>query len=342
MLNTIETSQLSAAQAGDEEAFGRLAEPYRTELRVHCYRMLGSLHDAEDLVQETFLRAWRRLDSFQRHVSFRAWLYKIATNACLDALDKRPKRVLPAGAYPAADPRGLFAPPLAEPIWLEPFPDEFLGEAAAGPEARYAAHENITLAFLTALQTLPPRQRAALIMRDVLDFSANEAAETLAQTVPAVNSALHRARVSLAQRAQANGSQAGAAQPADDDVRAQLNQYVRAWETADVETLIGLLKEAATLAMPPSPSWYAGREAIRTFMAGWPFSGEGRGRWRLRATRANTQPAFELYRRGPAANDYQHVGLQVLTFEQGQIAGITLFLLPEFFAGFRGHLSRSG
>ena len=170
MLNTIEVNNMRAARAGDQEAFSGLTEPYRRELRVHCYRMLGSLQDAEDLVQETLLRAWRRLDTFEPHGSFRGWLYKIATNACLDALDKRPRRILPAVAYPASDPQKMFALPITEPIWLEPFPDELLAEAGTSPEARYMAHESITLAFLVALQILPPRQRAVLIMCDVLNL----------------------------------------------------------------------------------------------------------------------------------------------------------------------------
>jgi RNA polymerase sigma-70 factor (ECF subfamily) len=299
---------------------------------LHCYRMLGSVQDAEDLVQETLLRAWQRLETFQRHVSFRAWLYKIATNACLNALAKRPRRSLPAFAYPAADPHAPIAAPIAAPIWLEPLPDERLADAAADLEARYIVRENITLAFLVVLQMLPPRQRAVLIMRDVLDFSANEVAEQLTLTVSALNSALHRARVSLAKQYRANGLDAVPAQTANATLRVRLNQYVNAWETADIERLIGLLKDDAVLSMPPSPSWYHGREAIRAFMMAYPFSGAARGRWRLQPMHANTQPAFELSQRDPATNRYQTIGIQVLTFTADQIAEVSVFLQPEFFA----------
>ena len=167
---------LAAARAGDQREFSGLTEPYRHELQLHCYRILGSLQDAEDIVQETLLRAWRRLDTYEGRASLRAWLYKIATNACFDALAKRPRRVLPTAQYPPADPRQPFAPPVTEPIWLEPYPDDLIAEPEAGPEARYSLRESVSLAFLAALQSLPPRQRAVLILCDVLDWRASEAA----------------------------------------------------------------------------------------------------------------------------------------------------------------------
>lgn len=335
-------ASLAAAQTGDPEAFARLTEPYRRELLVHCYRMLGSVQEAEDLVQETMLRAWRRLDSFERHVSFRAWLYKIATNACLDALDRRRRRTLPARASPASDPRSLFAPPATETAWLEPLADEWLDEAAAGPEAHYSLHESVSLAFLVALQVLPPRQRVVLLMRDVLDFSASETAGILELTVSSVNSALNRARVTLARHYHANGREAARglrrAPPVRDAVpaqlQAQLDQYVLAWETEDVARLIGLLKEDAALSMPPSPSWYRGREAIGAFLETFPFSSGARGRWQLRPAQFNGQPAFQLYLHDLATDQYRTIGLQVLTFAEAQIAEITVFLQPEFFAQF--------
>ena len=197
MLESNEAGRVAAALAGDQNEFSDLVEPYRHELQVHCYRMLGSLHEAEDMVQETFLRAWRRLETYAGRASLRAWLYRIATNVCLDALEKRPRRTLPVRSQPPAEPSALPAPPLTELIWLEPFPDDLLDDVEPTPEARYALHESITLAFLTALQLLPPRQRAVLIMRDVLDWDASEVAELLDMTVSAVNSALHRARVAL-------------------------------------------------------------------------------------------------------------------------------------------------
>jgi RNA polymerase sigma-70 factor (ECF subfamily) len=334
MLTALEVESLAAARGMDQEAFARLTEPYRRELQVHCYRMLGSLQDAEDLVQETLLRAWRRLETFQHNTSFRAWLYKIATNACLDALDQRPRRVLPAAAYPVSDPQVMFEPPVTEPIWLEPLPDEVWAETATSLEARYSAAESVTLAFLVALQILPPRQRAVLIMRDVLDFSAKEVADSLALTVAAANSALHRARVTLARQYHSGQHAVAALRPGDESLRNLLAQYVSAWEAADVGQLVALLKQDAVLSMPPSPSWYRGRDSIGMFMAARPFSGDGRGRWRLEPRHANAQPAFELFLRVPAAERYETVGLQVLTVAGGQIAEISLFLKPLFFARF--------
>jgi len=333
MLSAMEADNLLAARANDRDAFARLTDPYRRELLVHCYRMLGSLQDAEDLVQETLLRAWRRLGSFQRHLSFRAWLYKIATNACLDTLDKRPRRVLPPGAYPAANPRAMFDPPVSESIWLEPLPDERWAAPTPSLEARYSATESVTLAFMVALQVLPPRQRAVLIMRDVLDFSAREVAESLALTVPAVNSALHRARVTLAAHYPRGQPPAAASAYPDITLRGLLDQYVSAWEAADVGQLVALLKRDAILSMPPSPSWYRGREAIGAFMAGRPFSGQAHGRWRLQPRQANAQPAFELQERASGGH-YQMVGLQVLAVAGDRIASITLFLRPAFFEQF--------
>src|SRR5215208_5137311 len=202
--SSIESEHLAAARQGDSQRFSELAEPFRRELQVHCYRILGSLHEAEDMVQETMLRAWKRLDTYEGRASFRSWLYKIATNACLDALDqRRSRRLLPIQCGPASDPYLQLVPASPELIWLEPIPDEWLGDSSAlNPEAHYTKSESISLAFLSALQALPPRQRAVLILRDVLDFSANETAEVLELTVSSVNSALHRARTALSQRYQ--------------------------------------------------------------------------------------------------------------------------------------------
>ncbi len=192
-------SSLAAARLGDTGAFASLAEPHRRELLSHCYRMLGSPQDAEDLVQETYLRAWRRLETYQGRASFRAWLYKIATNACLDYLDRRPRRILPQQKNAIADLSGPFPPPVTEPIWIEPFPDEMLAPVEANPEARYESRESISLAFLVALQVLAPRQRCALILGDVLDWTAAEIADVLGVSVSAVNSLLHHARTTLKQ-----------------------------------------------------------------------------------------------------------------------------------------------
>ncbi|MGQ0604699.1 MAG: sigma-70 family RNA polymerase sigma factor [Anaerolineales bacterium] len=338
-------ARLAAARGGNHEEFSRLIEPYRRELQVHCYRLLGSFHDAEDLTQETLLRAWRKLDTYAGQASLRAWLYKIATNACLDELKKRPRRALVQASHPSTDPQAPLAPPIVEPVWLEPYPDEWLPEAtAAGPEARYSAHESISLAFLAALQILPPRQRAILILGDVLDWRASEVAELLGLTVSAVNSALHRARVTLAaQYGRDDGHDPARSMPADAQLRTLLNQYVQAWETADIARLVGLLKEAAVFAMPPTPSWYAGRDNIGQFVgltifaeASPLFAGQATGRWRLQPARVNGQPAFAVYQRddADAAITYRAFGLQVLTLETEGIAAVTSFMNPQLVIAF--------
>jgi RNA polymerase sigma-70 factor (ECF subfamily) len=268
-------------------------------------------------VQETWLRAWRRLETFHHHVSFRAWLYKIATQICLDTLEKRPRRTLPAAAYPVADPREPIAAPLEEPIWLEPLPDEWLADEGANPEARYLLQESITLAFLVALHLLPPRQRAVLILREVLDWRARDVAHLLGLSIPAVNSALHRARTTIAKHYRADGREALTLVPEDEAIRTLLNACVHAWESGNLAELIALLTDDAILMMPPTPSWYQGREAIRTFLTTSMFAGVGhRKGYRLIPTHANA--------------------LQVLTIDRASvyIAEVTSFLSPELFARF--------
>ncbi len=325
---------LAAARAGNREAFAQLAEPYRRELRTHCYRMLGSLQDAEDSVQETLLRAWQRLNTFQGRAPFRAWLYKIATNLCLDTLALRQRRGLPPSKYPDADPRVPLTPPPPEPDWLEPFPDELVADQDAGPEARYTARESITFAFLTALQLLPPRQRAILILRDVLDWHAEETAELLDLTVSSVNSALYRARTTLAKHYRKLVQESPPTATSDETTRALLDRYVRAWETADIDGLILLLKEDASFPMPPSPSWYRGRAAIRAFILANILDGDARGRWRLLPTRANGSPAFAWYRQD-SQGKFVAFAIQVLTVEKGLISDVTTFPLPILFPFFR-------
>jgi RNA polymerase sigma-70 factor, ECF subfamily len=334
--NSLEPELLAAARQGDARRFSELTEPYRRELQVHCYRILGSLYDAEDMVQETLLRAWKRLETYEGRASFRAWLYKIATHACLDLLDhQRSRRLLPTQVGPASDPKDRIAAPSAEVLWLEPLPDEWLEDGSAvNPEARYSESESISLAFMTALQRLPPRQRAVLILRDVLDFSANEAADVLDLTVSAVNSALHRARTSLSQ-----GYHRQEIQKYDERTLSLLDLFVKAWESADVDGLVALLKEDAAFAMPPSPSWYQGREAIRIFLAttifaeGGMFGGEARQRWKLMATHANAAPAFALYQR-TEGNEYRAFGFHVLQTDGNQISNITSFIDPSLPARF--------
>jgi RNA polymerase sigma-70 factor (ECF subfamily) len=325
--------RLAAARAGDQHEFSGLTEPYRRELQLHCYRILGSLQDAEDMVQETLLRAWRRLDTFEGRASLRAWLYKIATNACFDALHKRPRRVLPAAYSAPSDPRQPLAPPVAEPIWLEPYPDDLIDEPESGPEARYSLHESVSLAFLAALQSLPPRQRAVLILCDVLDWRASEAAHLLEVTVPAVNSALHRARVTMRKNYHTRGSRAGSSASFDAALQPLLDRYMQAWEAADINGLVSLLREDATLSMPPLPTWYAGREAISAATQMMIFAGEARGRWLMRPMRANRQPAYAVYQRDEAGGHHAF-GISVLTLEQDRVVDIITFVDPALFQRF--------
>jgi len=319
------------------DEFGAAVEPYRRELQLHCYRMLGSLQDAEDLVQETLLRAWRKQDTFEGKAPVRAWLYRIATNACLDELDRRPRRTLPHARGAAADAGLPPAQPILDPIWLEPYPDGLTSGLETGPEARYDLRESISLAFLTMLQLLPPRQRAVLILSDVLDWRASEVSQALDLTVSAVASALHRARTTMAARSHTGGQDPPGTQSTDESIRALLDQYVHAWETADVDALVSLLKEDARLPMPPSPSWYRGRDAIRmvvshSILAG----GDAAGRWTLKPTRANARPAFAWYLRDESSRNYRAFGIQVITIEDRLIAEMATFPNPDFlrFFGF--------
>ncbi len=337
-LDPDENALLRAASRGDQKQFSTLTEPYRYELQVHCYRILGSWSESEDLVQETYLRAWRGLKTYEGRASLRAWLYKIATNACLDQLAKwRRRRILPSAGQPAANPLNPIAPPPRDPAWLEPMHDDWLLAAAAGPETHYLARESISLAFLAALQTLAPRQRAVLILMDVLDWRAREVADQLDTTVSAVYSALHRARVKIGD--EYHGRDMDPALQTDARTQRLLKKYVEAWESADVAGLVALLKDSATFLMPPSPSWYQGRDSIGTFVSntvfgeGGMFPGKAAGRWKLVPTRANGQPAFAFFQRTPEGG-YQAAGVQVLTIQAGTIETINSFndpALPERF-----------
>lgn len=314
----------------DQDTFGELIEPYRRALKAHCYRMMGSIQDAEDMVQETFLRAWRRRETFEARSTLRAWLYKIATNVCLDALKKRPRRVVPRTRQPESTLAEPIPASVMEPIWLDPAPDEWLVADDENPEGYMLAREHVSLAFIAALHLLPARQRAILILRDVLDWQANEVAELLDISVPAVKSALHRARSTLA----GSDHTSGATQRIDPRaIQAQLDDYVRAWENADVNALLQLLKEDATFSMPPIPSWYRGRTTIGELTTMTVFSGEARGRWRLLPTHANGQIAFGLYRQGERGN-HNAYGIQTLTVDASLIADITTFRSPALFAHF--------
>ncbi len=318
-----------------------LIESYRRELLLHCYRLLGSLHDAEDAVQETMLRAWRHFDTFtfKGPGSLRTWLYTIATNTSLDTLKKRSPRTLPTAASPASDPTSPVAPRSAEALWLEPFPDSWLAEATENPEARYTRQESVSLAFLTALQLLPPRQRAILLLSDVLDWRASEIAQLLEISVSAVNSALHRARVTLEKHYHSEQREMAQVHRADAVTNTLLARYLQAWETDDVDGLVALLKEDATLSMPPVPSWYQGREAIRTILFAVLFPSGVQNRWRLSPTRANGQPAFVVYRADEATRSYRAFAIQVVTLDGSrrdlrQVAEVTAFLGPELVTSF--------
>lgn len=311
----------------DQAGFGTLVEPHRPALLAHCYRMMGSLQDAEDMVQETFLRAWRRRETYAGRASVRAWLYKIATNVCIDTLAARPRRAIPRTRQAASSPDQPMAASVVEPIWLEPFPDEWLTGGDDDPEGYVTAQEGITLAFIAALHLLPPRQRAVLILRDVLELEAGEVAGLLEMSVPAVKSALHRARSTLSAHGQTFRRSAAApahAEPAPP----LLSDYVRAWEDADVDLLISLLKDDATFSMPPTPSWYQGRADIHALISKSIFAGDAIGRWRLLPTRANGQQGFGLYRVGDSPSAYHAYGIQVLTLADGAIADIITFRVP--------------
>jgi RNA polymerase sigma-70 factor, ECF subfamily len=317
-----------------QDEFGALVEPLRREIQIHCYRMLGSVHEAEDMVQETFLRAWRHRVTFEGRSTVRAWLYKIATNLCLDALAQGPRRMLPITRSAASSVDMPIPASLMEPIWLEPFPDELLAPDRDEPAKYFAARENISVAFMAALHLLPARQRAVLLLRDVLEWQASEVAALLDLTIPAVKSALHRARTTMATHGAKVGADAISPRTLDQATRARLDQYVLAWETADITSLLAVLKEDVTFSMPPTPSWYQGRDTVRKLVSATIFSGAANGRWRLLPTRANGQLAFGLYQRSGAGGPYKAYGIQVVRGLEGGIEDITTFRNASLFPYF--------
>src|SRR5688500_11558 len=322
----MEAVLLDTAREGDENAFARLLEPYRGQLHAHCYRMLGSVHDAEDALQEVSLRAWRALDRFEGRSSLKSWLYTIATNTCLNQIERRPKRVLPVDYAPAADPHGGPGAPVVESVWVEPYPDELIGadDELAGPEARYEQREGVELAFVAALQLLPANQRAVLILREVLGFSAQEVADTLETSVASVNSALQRARKAVEERVPEQSQQETLRELGDAQLRELVDRYVEAWERNDVETVMEMLAEDASFTMPPLASWFSGHESIRIFLAGWPLSGTWR--WRPLPARANGQPALAFYAWDEADQAYLPFALNVLTFRGDKISEVNAFV----------------
>jgi RNA polymerase sigma-70 factor, ECF subfamily len=334
MSTVSERDLLEAAQRGDDDAFGRLAGLHRGELHAHCYRMLGSAADAEDALQETLLRAWRALPRFERRSSVRSWLYKIATNVCLRVIERRPRRVLPVDLGPPANPSHGAAEPMTEAVWLEPYPDERLGfgSGLASPEARYEQREGVELAFIAALQHLPARQRAVLILRDVLGFSSRETAAALETTSVSVDSALQRARKTVEQRLPDQSQQATLRSLSDGALRQVVQRYVTAWESNDVDAVVAMLAEDAKLAMPPLPAWYRGREQVASFLSSGPLARATR--WRLIPVRANAQLAFGGYAWDDKTQSFTPHALDVLTLRGAQIAEITAFLTPGAFGGF--------
>lgn len=325
------TDLLDRARAGDAGAFARLVGPYRRELQVHCYRLLGSAADAEDALQETMLSAWQGLPAFEGRASVRTWLYRVATSRCMDAL--RAGRRRPAPATPSPD--GLMPPEptrLGEVLWLEPYPDDLLtgiADSAPGPEARYESREAISLAFITALQLLPPRQRAAVLLRDVLGFRASEAARILDVSQESVTSALKRARAALERHRPS--AQPPAPPPGSPAERELVERLTAAFESANVDAITAMMTEDAWLRMPPLPLEYQGRALAAGFLTATAF----RPGWtaRLIPARANGQPAFGFYARDPEDGSYYTVGLMVLTLSGTQVSAMTRFdpaVLPRF------------
>ena len=307
--------------------FAALADAHRAELHAHCYRMLGSVHDADDAVQETLIRAWRGIAGLREGTSARSWLYAIATNVCFTEIARRKRRVLPHDLSPAAEPHVPPGQPVTESIWLEPYPDAAgdWRDGKASPEASYEQAEAVELAFVAALQHLPANQRAVLILREVLGFSAQEAAVMLEASVASVNSALQRARATVAARVPERSQQATLRALGDQALRELVDRYVDAWERCDVDAFTALLVEDATFAMPPLATWYTPRENIATWARESALSGAWR--WRVVRTRANGQPALAFYSWDDAAAAYLPFALNVLSLRADRISDVTAFIV---------------
>jgi RNA polymerase sigma-70 factor (ECF subfamily) len=328
------TELLAAARGGDEDAYTGLVASHRSELLAHCYRMLASLPDAEDALQETLLRAWRGLPRFEGRSSFRSWLYKIATNVCLKLIERRPRRVLPAEYGPAAASPRRPAEPLLDAGWIEPYPNELhvVEDGRSSPESRYELRESIELAFTAALQHLPARQRAVLILRDVIGLSAGEVAEALSTTPASVYSALQRAHKVVDERLPARSQQATLRALGDERLRTLVESHVDAWERGDVASLVSLLTDDVTLAMPPVPTWFQGREAVAAFLAAWPLARHQS--WRMLPVRASGQLAFAAYTRSSEDGPYHAHVIEVVTLRGDRISELHAFMSPERFEAF--------
>jgi RNA polymerase sigma-70 factor (ECF subfamily) len=335
-----ERELLEAARGGSENAFRDLTEPHRRELQAHCYRMLGSVQDAEDAVQDALLRAWRALPRFEPRHSLRAWLYKIATNVCLDMIARRPKRVLPADYAHSTASDQTAGEPVVESVWIEPYPDEQLGveDGYTAPEARYEQREGVELAFVAAIQHLPPRQRAALILREVLGFSAKETADSLDTTPQSVNSALQRARATVEERLPEQSQQKTLRMLGDKQLRALVERFTDAMQREDIPAVVSMLAKDAAWSMPPLASWYRG-EDIPGFLELGPLS--RRWRWRYVPAHANGQVATAAYVWRDREQAFLAFALNVLSFEGEQIKEVTSFLNrvlkgsdPDYYARF--------
>jgi RNA polymerase sigma-70 factor (ECF subfamily) len=326
-----ESELLDAARQGDEDAYAALVSPHRSALHAHCYRMLGSVPDAEDALQEALLRAWRGLPRFEGRSSLRSWLYTIATNACLKAIERRPTRVLPVDYGPAGDPHGALDEPSVESVWLEPYPDDRLVPGDHAPDARYEQRESVEVAFVAALQHLPARQRAVLIMRDVLGFSGSEVGEALEMSPASVYSALQRAHRTVEDRLPAQSQQAALRSIDDARLRTLVDRYVDAWERADVDALVDLLTEDASITMPPFRTWFAGRDSVLAFLRKTPLHDK---RWRILPSHANGQVSFACYLVSEETGAYEWHSMEVVSIRDDRIAEIVAFIDPEGYAVF--------
>jgi RNA polymerase sigma-70 factor, ECF subfamily len=317
---------LESARKGSEDAYARLVEPHRSELQAHCYRMLGSVQDAEDALQEALVRAWKGLDKFEGRSSLRSWLYRIATNTSLDAIEKRPKRILPIDYGPPTDPHDGVGEPLVESVWIEPFPDETLAieDGYASPDARYEQRESVELAFIAALQLLPANQRAVLILREVLGFSAQETAETLDTSVASVNSALQRARATMDKKLPDQSQQETLRTLGDEKLRELVETWADAWERNDVETVVSMLAEDAAFTMPPMSRWFYG-DGIRPWLETSSMTGEWG--WRALPVTANGQAALAFYNWDEEQQARVPFAINVLTFEGEKIKEVDAFIV---------------
>ncbi|MFC0625571.1 sigma-70 family RNA polymerase sigma factor [Kribbella deserti] len=322
-----EPSELARAQAGDGDAFSRLVEPLRPQLHAHCYRMLGSSYDADDALQEALLRAWRGLGRFEGRSSLRSWLYTVATRTCLDAAGARGRRALPIDLGPSSERAVLEGEPVTDVAWLGPYAAIGLGDDVS-PASRYEQREAVELAFVAALQHLPGNQRAALLLFDVLGFSAAEIAAIMDTSTTSVNSALARARRVIAARVPEHSQQQSLRAIGDVRVREVVAGYATALENGDADLLVSLLTEDVTWSMPPLPSWYAGVEAVMDHAVRVPMTC---GSWQHRATTANGQPALACYLRPTGQDEYVAWSINVLTLRDGRIADITSFIGAEHF-----------